>query len=154
MFLYVEAVNLPRGNKSYLHTVKKKVTRNFDSNILDEIQTAFNEERLSFIREEPHINTNYTTPNETRVPDFRFRVGKDVVVLEEDSYEHHGDFPYQNSRTRKRNMDHIRAGYGLSVLSRDLAKQLKLPLGPLAVYLYYHTIMLLEANNELRREWI
>ena len=145
---------MPRGNKSYLHTVKKKAVRNFDANILDTIQTSFNQERLLFVREEPHSDPDFSTQNKIRIPDFRFKIGKNVVMLEEDSYTHHGDFPYQNNKTKKRNVDYLRAGCGFSVLSRDLAKQLKLPLGPLAVYLYYHAIMLLEVNNELRSERI
>jgi len=143
---------LIRGKRSHLHRANKKATRNFDANKLDEIQTSLNECRLSFVREEPHQHPNYHTQNKTRIPDFRFKTGNKTIVLEEDSNKYHGDFPYQNTETKRRNLDHLRAGYGISILSRDLAKQLKLPVGPLAVYLYYHAIVLLEAFSELRAE--
>lgn len=143
---------MPRGTKSYLHASNKKARRNADAEILDEIQRSLNNERLSFVREESITLSTFTTRNKTHIPDFKFKTGKLTPILEEDSNKHHGDFPYQNESTKKRNVDHLRSGFPLSLLSRDLARQLKLPLGPLAVYLYYHSIAIFEAYSDLYGE--
>ena len=144
MWENVRCVNLPRGNKSYLHIVKKKVTRNFDSSKLDYIQKNIG---LPCVREQIIEDTRLMTPNHVRIPDFT--INKQVIG-ELDSVKTHGELGFENNRTLKRNTDYFLINRPFFVINEDLSKHLHLDQAKLGNYLYYHSLMYFQALENYR----
>jgi len=140
-----------KNNQARNHFVKSQ-PRNADANILDQLTQTFNNFHLSYKREPELYNTAYWTKYGTRIPDFMFSIGKLTPILEVDKDSTHGEFPYQNQRTKERNMDHLRSGNPLAILSEDLALHLgfkKEDFGKLSVYLMWHSIAIFMAQKDL-----
>lgn len=141
-----------RKNNQMRNKMIKSQPRNADANILDKLAQTFNNYHLTYYREEAKLNPHYNTKNHIRVPDFVFKTGKFTPVLEVDKDSTHGEFPYQNDQTKRRNVDHIRSGNPFSILNEDLAEHLGLDFGKLSVYLMWHSIAIHQATQTLIEE--
>lgn len=126
-------------NKSFIHQANKKTDRNFDAKKLDPIQMNLIRYGISTVREVSLVNTHFTTPNKTRLPDLRDT--RHNIIFEHDTFKIHGELSDPNERTIKRNDDYKRAGFQLIIINEDLCKMLQLNESDLAVYLYYHKLM-------------
>ena len=135
---------MSRGNKSYLHIVKKKAVRNFDASKLDYIQKNIG---LPCVRELTIEDTRLTTPNHIRIPDLT--VNKRALG-ELDSVKVHGELGFENKRTLKRNTDYFLINTPFFVINEDLAKHLQLDQARLGNYLYYHSLMYFNALENYR----
>lgn len=144
-------MTLKKNNQARNHFVKSQ-PRNADAEVLDQLTQTFNNFHLSYEREQTKFHTSYHTKFGIRIPDFVFKVGKLNPVLEVDKDSTHGEFPYQNQKTKERNMDHLRSGNPLAILSEDLALHLgfkKEDFGKLSVYLMWHSIAIFMAQKDL-----
>ena len=143
-----------RGNKSYLHTIKKKAVRNFDASKLDYIQKNIG---LPCVRELTIVDTRLTTPNHIRIPDLTINK---IVLGEDDTVKTHGelgiypkdpkDMDEKTKRTLRRNTDYFLINRPFFVINEDLAKHLQLDQAKLANYLYYHSLMYFNALENSR----
>jgi|SRR6185312_6343833 len=130
----------------------KSLPRNADANVLDLLSQTFNNYHLSYKREETLHNSAYWTKYGTRIPDFIFKIGTLTPVLEVDKDSTHGEFPYQNQKTKERNQDHLRSGNPLAIFPEDLVEHLgfkKEDWGKLAVLLMWHSIPIHLAQKDL-----
>jgi len=136
---------LSRGNKSIIHAVKKKQTRNADAPKLDRIQ---NNAILPILREESITDNRSPTKNKVHQPDFKIKklvVYPDgclipYVLAEHDTVKIHGELGFEDTKTQKRNMDYWITRTPFFVINEDLARFCKLDESGLFTYLYYHTL--------------
>ena len=124
---------MSRGNKSIIHAIKKKQTRNADASKLDELQLHFNNQRIPVQREVIIQNSKFNTPNKLHESDF---ILDKQIHLQHDTYKTHGDLKNPDAKTKKRNADYLRAGLPLIIINQDSAKLHNLDECDLASYRY------------------
>lgn len=133
------------GKKSFIHRANKKTTRNWDAGKLDKLQKALTLYSIGSIREKTITHDLFSTPNKLRVPDLL--IGN-MIIIEHDTIKIHGELGYENDRTVRRNGDYMITGKPFAVINEDLAYQLGLDEGMLAIYLYFHEVMKINALKE------
>jgi len=138
---------MPKSQK-WINRAKGKTTRNFDAGKLDYLQEGLLAYSLGSIREKTIIDPMFSTSNNVRNPDLI--IGK-RVIMEHDTVKLHGELGYENNRTLKRNADFTITGRPFTVINADLAKTLGLDESMLAVYLYYHECMKINALQEAEK---
>jgi len=135
---------MPR-NQRWINKQKGVTPRNFDAGKLDYLQKGLQQYSLGSIREKTIIDPLFSPRNHVRNPDLI--IGK-RIIMEHDTVKLHGELGYENERTLRRNGDFTITGRPFTVINADLAKQLGLDEGNLAVYLYFHECMKINALQE------
>ena len=132
-------------SRRFINSAKKKAGRNFDAHKLDKLQNTLQEYSIGSVREKTITDMGFSTTNNVRNPDLI--LGK-VIIIEHDTVKIHGELGYENNRTLRRNGDYMATGRSFAVINEDLCKTLGLDEGALAVYLYYHKAMEINALQE------
>lgn len=132
-------------NQKWMNRAKGKTLRNFDAGKLDYLQSGLISYSLGSIREKTIIDPMFSPRNHVRNPDLI--IGK-RVIMEHDTVKLHGELGYENERTLRRNGDFTITGRPFTVINADLCKTLGLDESMMAVYLYYHECMKINALQE------
>ena len=134
-----------RKNNKFITSAKKQASRNFDAHKLDYLQNGLQEFSLGSVREKTLIDDLFSTSNKVRLPDL---IISKRVIMEHDTVKLHGELGYENEKTLRRNGDFTITGRPFTVINADLAKELGLDEGRLAVYMYFHEVMKINALME------
>lgn len=120
-------------------------TRNGDAGKLDNIQTGLSklDIPLHCIREKEITDMGFLKGG--HVPDL---IINRQVILEHDTVKVHGELGFENAKTLRRNADYAASGRPFFIINQDLAKQCGLDEVNLSQYLYYHSLMMANANKE------
>lgn len=135
-------------SQKWINRAKSNTSRNFDAGKLDYLQKGLLSYSLGSIREKTIIDSMFSTSNHVRNPDLI--IGK-RIIMEHDTVKLHGELGYENTRTLRRNADFTITGRPFTVMNADLAKTLGLDESKLAVYLYYHECMKINALQEAEK---
>jgi hypothetical protein len=154
---------MPRGNKSFIHNATKKAKTNHDRHKLDYIEAWLAENNYGV-----HVSkSNHRFDN----PDFFNKpknhesdlILNEKVHVQHDTIQNHCELGFEiddskneniekkRVRTLKRNMGYWKANIPFFVINEDLANLLNIDEGALCVYLYFHSLMLKNARDEVEK---
>jgi len=137
------------SKKQGIQHATRKSTRGLDAKKLDFISA-----HLQTLNKPIHTSTRnlwiknekFLTKNKLRETDLLLN---NIVHLQHDTVKIHGELGFENEKTIRRNADYMRAKLPLIIINQDLAKICELDEARLSVYLFYHKLSELNAEEYL-----